>query len=466
MIAMVAATACVPPAQAAWSGEYVVAWGAVGNATGLGVWAGPDGRVAVTWTLAGQGPPSIWVREYVPTDGWHNAEKIRESTNVVPRVWAGAFGKGGTLWLAFDGPDGLATLQGGSYLPGEGLETVTVLGLPGAEAAEEAQMASNAAGRVAVAWRADGRLFQADLWETGWGNTNSLAKGNGTVTGFSWAMDEWGRQWAVWTAVGPEGSAVWQRIGDLEGTWFGGPYLVSSAGGSATETAVAIATNESTNPAVTWVEHSNGTAGMRLMTNPPTGRSAGSEPQEIASAREIQGLRSAWAAGGSAVVVWAQSEGGGFITCWSKRGASGNWSAPAALHEGAGASFDAQAQAGTKGSVWATWTANGPQGPAIWARQFEGSWRPGELVVEGTNFDSSSARLAVDGRGAAWVGWREGSESGWQLVVRASGLPQGENVARVAETAPEGGGLGAFVVPAATAVAAVVAVAWVTRRER
>src|SRR5690349_24720463 len=113
--ALVASSAFVGPAQGAWSAQYAVTVAPVGNLSALGLWAAPSGRVAVTWTTTGVGPPTMWVREYVPSDGWYPAVEVGRNTYVIPVVHAAAFGAGNVLYLAHDSADALPSMRVSAY---------------------------------------------------------------------------------------------------------------------------------------------------------------------------------------------------------------------------------------------------------------------------------------------------------------------------------------------------------------
>jgi hypothetical protein len=466
--ALVAASAFGGPAQGAWSAQYAVALAPVGNISAVGIWAGQSGRVAVTWTTTGVGPPTMWVREYVPSDGWYGAVEVGRSTFVIPVVHAAAFGAGNVLYLAHDSADAVPSMRVSQYAVDKGVSLSGNLAQAPDFGVMGALMRTDAAGAITLVWASlmdtDGGLYSSRL-EGGagsWAGVSRLDNRSGRVADFAAAVFAGGGVRVAWNHDRANSSELWSRGRGAGAGWGPAEQLAQSAGVHFEELAVAF--HDLADASVLWVERPMGGGESRLQASTVRAGGTWTVPAKITAAAVVSQVRAASAAEAPETVVWSQTMGGGLVTCRAAGDGAGNWSAPSALHEGAGASHEPLVESGAAGQGRAAWVAVTAGGTQVWERSYGTSWSAPQLAGQGEGVQSESVGLAVDGRGVGWVVWSEVSSASSQIIVRAEGVPAGEDISRVAAGTQSPPGLSGLVVPMAVAAVVLVAAVWVWRR--
>jgi hypothetical protein len=478
---VVAASAFVGPAEGGWSAQYAVTVAPVGNMSGVGLWAGQSGRVAVTWTMTGVGPPTMWLREYVPSDGWYAAVEVGRNTFVIPVVHAAAFGAGNVLYLAHDSADELPSMRVSQYAVDKGVSLSANLAQAPDFGVMGALMRTDAAGAITLAWASatdpDGGLYASRLEAVAsvWSMADRLDDRSGRVSDFAAAVEAGGAVRVAWNSEKGNSSELWSRARAAGGGWAAAERLEESAQVHFEELAVAFEGLTAADAYVLWVERpvAGGESVMRASTVGATGNRTA--PVNITAATVVIHVRAAnaftWPLDGetygpfttSATVVWAQTMGGGLVTCRATGDGAGGWSPPSALHEGAGASHEPLVETGAAPgrTAWVAVTSGGTQ---VWERSYSGSWGAPQLAGQGAGVQSENIGLAVDGRGVGWVVWSEVSSASSQIIVRAEGLPASEDISRLAAGTQSPPGLSGLVVPLAVVAVVLVAAVWVWRR--
>lgn len=474
MVSMVAVTAPPPAAAGSWSGEFTVEESVGANFTDARVWASSSGRVAVTWSSLGGGAAATWVRVYDPAGGWHAAARIGTNLYSVPRVLAAAFAAHGTLWIAYDSDEPNPSVRLSLYKSGEGwgpsasFDSVADLGVM------KAEMLADLDGDLTLIWAtakdSTGRLLASTspYGSSSWSDPSRIDNGSGQVRDFDAAGFAGGDVAVAWSIEGASAQELWTARTVSAGMAWNAPLRLREPAGTLILEPRVVAQEPDTISA-TWIEQATALSSpFRLLSTTRVAGVAWSGVTQIAQSDQVAHVEVASAPQGRAVVVWEQSMGGGTVTCYSHDDRTGNWTGPAALHEGAGSSKAPTVAPGRAGTAWAAWSVVDAGGFSIWAQAYSpsGGWEGEQRISEGPRASTEDPRIALDGRGAVWAVWTDFSPTANRVVVRAGGLPAGEDVSRIQGASEPPSILGLLLVPLALVGVAGVAAVLVWRKPR
>ena len=365
---VLAATAAVPTAATAAS------WGPVGNATRSGQSVGPavaanaDGRFAVGFVRYLGSARRAEVRTGRLTDRLRGDSVLLDSStgNVdsVAVTFAGEEGPLGAAWRRSANKAqrlrGAAVGEDGDVFGPYDLTT------DGTESAYAPRWIAQPEGPPLLVWDRRTTSAQAPLDGVRFGPENGLP-GTGISSQVSLAIQPDGSQLLVWL----QGGRVVTALSPAAGQPFGTPVALSGTG----------------------------------------------------TARDPQ---LAMGSDGTAVAAWVRNAGAGNVMEVAARPSRGTFGAPVALTGAGEGAFTPKLAASSAGGFLAAWVA-GPTGRG-WGSA-SGAVRAEQLVADGTpsglalTLSPAGARIVDpsvtgDGRGGVMVGWRAGSGSARQIVVR------------------------------------------------
>lgn len=460
-------------AGAAWSPSAVVTTGnaAVSDAE---VWAGPGGRVAVTWASTGNGPAGTWFRTYDPNSGWQTAVRVSTNIDTTPAVFSAAFLRNGNLAIAYASDSGFPGLGVSTYSPAGDLVHLDTIPSAAHGLVWNAQMVTAPTGDVALAWRVNqtggSALYVAWSSNAGdWSTPSRVDSENPFIIDFAAASrtdEELTVAWVEQLRGGPTGQRVWARSIMVGGGPLDDPELVANVT-DFSYGSLALAANTRGDLTAAWVNSTySGATGNQAFLQ-AAGRSNGtgwSAPVQIVQATWVGEPQLPARTAGEMRIVWAQAMEGGTVTCYATAEGPRNWSAPSALFDGSGASTLPVIASAPEGRAVVAWYVEDESGISLWATDFSASASQDDRARLQGNLGRQGvpASVAADTRGVEWVAWSHFESGTGEVYVRATGLPTGEDVTRVAGVSPPG--LGGLVIPLGIGVVATVAALWMWRK--
>lgn len=248
-------------------------------------------------------------------------------------------------------------------------------------------------------------------------------------------VDTVGNAIAIWGGLHGGYWSLWTSRGTPDGSW--SPPEVIDAGNPSTDHAH-IAMNAEGDAVVTWMQEDPDASYYNVWANryvPGTGWQGPVRLEQLP--QPTLNPMAAVAPGGTATVVWTQSNGDVFKVRATQSRRGGGWSAPVVLDTGSRSTGDARVAASGDGSFMALWTQPGAF-IEVWARRFQpgAGWQAPARVDAAPN-GTMSPELAMDASGGAVAVWvqngagdsavwssRHAPDSGWDTPVQVESAPR------------------------------------------
>ena len=339
---------------------------------------------------------------------WNGAALIEHddagnATN--PQVVADGNGNAIAVWAQFDGS--VTHIRANRYVAGSGWLTPIRIDSDNANSAASPQVAMDGNGNAVVVW-----MQNTEIWTNrytagvGWGTATIISTGGTSVAAPQ-----------ISVVAGGDAVAIWQQLDSTQNVWanrylagWGWDTATTISDGMGNATVPQVATDTSGNAIAVWAQFDgirDNIMANRYTTGGGWGTAALIESDNNGAAANPQ---VSIGADGNGMAVWQQSDGSR-TNIWANRyTAAAGWDGATLIeHDDTAGATDPQVASDASGSAVAVWAQSDGMRTNIWANRYtaDSGWDMATLIESDNNGDASFPQIAVGTNGNAVAVWQQ-----------------------------------------------------------